>query len=118
EAVSVPSELLEQAAKIESAQIAKERKDAVLESVAVRPSGYAIKFSRDAADQRRRLDVGDRLELEDLVAQLSIEGPRQNESEAGAAPGAGATFRGMTKNKRIAIEYTVDEASRGIRIVA
>src|SRR5262249_8051286 len=44
EVVSVPSELLEQAAKIESAQIAKERKDAVLQSVAVRPSGYAITF--------------------------------------------------------------------------
>jgi hypothetical protein len=117
EVVSVPSELLEQAAKIESTQIAKERKDAVLESVAVRPRGYAITFDRGAAEERAALDVGDRVELEDLVAQLSIEGPGKLESQAGAVAGAeGATLRGMTKTKRVAIEYVVDQASRGIRI--
>src|SRR5262249_52706339 len=59
EVVSVPSELLEQAVRIESAQIAKERKDAVLQSIAVRPSGYAITFDRDAAKERATLGVTD-----------------------------------------------------------
>jgi hypothetical protein len=118
EVVSVPSELLEQAARIESAQIAKERKDAVLQSVAVRPSGYAITFDRDAAEERATLGVADRVELEDLVAQLSTEGA-QFESQAGAVAGAeGATLRGMTKSQRVEIEYVIDQASHGIRITA
>ena len=71
EKVSVPSELLEQAARIETAQIAKERKDAILQSVPVGPSGYGVAFDRAAAEQRRMLDGSDRVELEDQVAQLS-----------------------------------------------
>jgi hypothetical protein len=67
--VSVPSELLEQAARIESAQIAKERKDAVLQSVSAGPSGYGVTFERAAGEQRRMLDVSDRVELEDGTAQ-------------------------------------------------
>jgi hypothetical protein len=118
EVVSVPSELLEQAARIESAQIAKERKDAVLQSVAVRPSGYAITFDRDAAKERGTLGVADRVELEDLVAQLSTEGA-QFESQAGAVAGAeGAMLRGMTKSQSVEIEYVIDQASHGIRITA
>jgi hypothetical protein len=118
EVVSVPSELLEQAARIESAQIAKERKDAVLQSVTVRPSGYAITFDRYAAEERATLGVADRVELEDLVAQLSTEGARF-ESQAGAVVGAeGATLRGMTKSQRVEIAYVIDQASHGIRITA
>jgi hypothetical protein len=119
EVVSVPSELLEQAARIESAQIAKERNDAVLRSVVVRPRGYAITFDRDAAEQRAALDVGDRVEFEDLVAQLSIEGPGKLKSQAGAVAGAeGATLRAMTKSQRIEIVYVIDRTSNGIRIIA
>jgi hypothetical protein len=116
--VSVPSELLEQAARIESAQIANERKDAVLQSVAFRPSGYAVAFDRAAAEQRATLSVADRVELEDLVAQLSTEGA-QLESQAKAVAGAeGAMLRGTTKSKRVEIEYVIDQASHGIRIIA
>jgi len=119
EVVSVPSELLEEAARVESAQIAKERKDAVLQSVALRPSGYAITFDRDAAEERATLAVGDRIELGDLVAQLSIEGPGKLESQAGAVADAeGATLRGMTESQRVEIEYVIDQASHSIRIVA
>lgn len=72
--VSVPAELLEQTAKIEATQIAEQRKDAVLESAAFRPNAYAISFDGDAAEQRATLDTADRVELENLVAQLSIDG--------------------------------------------
>jgi len=119
EKVSVPSELLERAARIESAQIAKERKDAVLQSVPVGPGGYGVTFDRAAAEQRRMLDVADRAEFEDAVAQLSIEGPDKLKSEAGAAPPPeGASRRGETKSKRVEFEYVVDRASHGIRIIA
>lgn len=112
--VSVPAELLKQTAKIESTQIAKERKDAILESVAFRPTGYTIAFDRDAAKQRATLGVADRIELEDLVAHLSTDGA-QFEPQAGGAAGAkGVTLRATTQSKRIEIEYVIDYASRGI----
>lgn len=119
EKVSVPSELLEQAARIETAQIAKERKDAILQSVPVGPSGYGVAFDRAAAEQRRMLDGPDRVELEDQVAQLSIEGPDELKSQAGeVTPPEGASRRGETKSKRVEFEYVIDRASRGIRIIA
>ena len=118
EVVSVPSELLEQAAKIESAQIAEKRKEAVLQSVAVRPTGYAITFDPYAAKDRATLGVADRVELEDLVAQLSTEGA-QFEPQAGAVAGAeGGTLRVMTESQRVEVVYAIDQASHGIRITA
>jgi hypothetical protein len=106
--VSVPTELVEQTAKIESAQIAKERKDAILESVSSRPTGYAIAFDRDAIEQRATLDVPDRIELADLVAQLSIAGIQLEPREG--------MQRDKTKNNRVEIDYVIDNASRTIRV--
>jgi hypothetical protein len=106
--VSVPTELVEQTAKIESAQIAKERKDAILESVSSRPTGYAIAFDRDAIEQRATLEVADRIELADLVAQLSIAGIQLEPREG--------MQRDKTKNNRVEIDYVIDNASRTIRV--
>ena len=108
--MSVPVELLEQTAKIESAQIAEERKDAILESVTSRPTGYAIAFDRDAAEQRATLDVADRVELEDLVAQLSTDGTQVKPQEG--------TGQDRTKSNRVEIDYVIDNASRSIRVIA
>lgn len=113
--ISVPADLLEKTAKIESAQIAEQRKDAVLESITLRPTGYATAFDRDAVEQRTTLDVADRIELEDLVTQLSTD-RAQLELTAGAI--AGAAVGATTKSKRVAIDYEIDHASRTIRIIA
>jgi hypothetical protein len=110
EVVSVPNELVEQTAKIEAAQIAKERKEAILESVSSRPTGYAIAFDRDAAEQRTALDVADRIELADLVAQLSIAGTQLKPQE-GMQPN-------KTKGNRVEIDYVVDNAARSIHVIA
>jgi hypothetical protein len=108
--VSVPTELVEQTAKIEAAQIAKERKEAILESVSSRPTGYAIAFDRDAIEQRTRLDVADRIELADLVAQLSIAGMQLEQREG--------MQRDKTKSNRVEIDYVIDNASHSIRVIA
>ena len=118
EVVSVPPELLEQSAIIESAQITKERKDAVLQSAVFRPNAYAIAFSRDAAKQGATLDVADRIELGDLVAEFSTNGARLG-SQAETIPGSkGATLLGTTKSKHVEIEYVVDHASQRIQVNA
>jgi hypothetical protein len=116
EVAPVPSALLEQTAKIESAQIAIERKDAVLQGVASRPNGYAIAFDRDAAEQRATLSSADRVELEDLVAELSTEGAQLGSQAEAVAGAQDATLRIATKSKRVEIEYAIDQASRAIRV--
>jgi hypothetical protein len=116
--VSVPAELLEQTARIEAAQIGNERKDAVLQSAAFRPNAYAIAFSREAAGERAALGVEDRVELEDLVAELSTKG-EPLESQAQPVPGTeGMTLLAATKSQRVEIEYVIEHASRGIRVTA
>ena len=116
EKVSVPSELLEQAARIESVTIAKERDDAVLRSVAARPSGFAIRFNGDAADQRIRLDAAERMELEDMAAQLSTQG--RLDGEQGDAPTQGDAQRREAVGERVAIDYLLDEQARSILLTA
>jgi hypothetical protein len=116
--VTVPSELLNQTAKIEAAQIAKERKDAVLESITSASKEYAVAFDLDAVEQRATLGVADRVELGDLVAELSTEGA-QLETQAEAIPGTNSTtLRGTTKSKRVEIEYVIDHRSQTIRVIA
>jgi hypothetical protein len=115
EIVTVPHGLLEQTAKIESAQIAKERKDAVLQSIASPSNAYAVAFDRGAVEQRATLGIADRIELEDLVEQLSEEA-----AELASQAGAGATtaLQAATESKRIEIDYLIDRASHLIRITA
>jgi hypothetical protein len=83
---------------------------AILESVSSRPTGYAIAFDRDAAGQRATLDVADRIELADLVAQLSIAGMLLEQREG--------MQRDKTQNNRVEIDYVIDNASRSIRVTA
>ena len=109
--VAVPAELIERAATIESAYIAKERKEAILQSVGSGASGYAITFADEAARQRGTLALGDRLELEDLLAHLST-GDIPAES---AGPAGGTPIRRTTEGGRVAVEYVLGD-SRGIRI--
>jgi hypothetical protein len=49
ETVTVPSELLEQTAKIESAQIAKERRDAVLQSIGSLKRGDTSRYDGESS---------------------------------------------------------------------
>jgi hypothetical protein len=112
--VAVPSVILEQTAKIESAQIVKERRDAVLQSAASPKKEYAIAFNGDAVEQRAMLSLADRVELEDLVEQLSAE----VESRAGGGTGVAAVLRAATKSKRVEIDYQIDRISRRIYITA
>jgi nucleotide-binding universal stress UspA family protein len=115
--ITVPAELVERAAKIESAHIAMERTTAILQSADSQSGGYAITFEDKAAEQRAALDVTDRLELEDLLAYLSTAGHPPDTQPVPLARG-GTGSRVTTENKRVQVEYTIDRESRGIRITA
>jgi hypothetical protein len=119
EIVSVPAELLEQSAKIESVQIEQKRRDAVLQSITSASTEYAVAFDREAAEQRATLGVADRVELGDLVADLSTEGAQLESLRREPIPDTKrATLLGTTKSKRVEIEYVIDHSSKTIRVVA
>lgn len=115
--IAVPAELVERVAKIESAQIARKRKEAILQSAGSQASGYAITFEDKAAEQRAALDVRDRLELEDLLADLSTARHRPEAYKVLLAR-SGAGSRGTTQSKRVEVEYAIDQESRVFRITA
>jgi hypothetical protein len=108
--VRVPTDLLERTARIESVQIAAERKDAVLDSLVSRSSGYAVAFAPTAASSRAALELVERIELDDLVAQLSTQG------EQPAPSGREGESPSRLRGDRLEIEYTVDPGLRAIRI--
>jgi hypothetical protein len=61
------------------------------------------------------LGVPDRVELEDLVAQLSTDGVQFESQTGGTKDG---TLQNATKSKPVEIAYVIDHASRSIRIIA
>ncbi len=103
-------------AKFEAGRIAKERKDAILEGITSRSKEYAVAFDPEAAELRTKLSVADRIELENLVEELS---GAKLESQAGAVVGAkDAMLRRATENNRVEIDYLIDPASHRIRITS
>jgi len=64
------------------------------------------------------LGVADRVELEDLVAQLSTEGGQIKSQGGAVARAEGTTLRSMTKSRSVELEYIIDQASHGIHITA
>jgi hypothetical protein len=113
-AISIPAETLEQVARIESAQIARERRTAILEGAGSAQSGYAVLFLREATEQRSALDVQGRIELEDLIERLST---RTAHVEPGAR-GVDALERARTASAAVEIEYAIDEPRREIRVAS
>ena len=100
--VEVPTELVSQVARIESAQIARRREQAILASVASQGTGYAVTLQGHALTQRGALDLEARLECEDLVAGLS----------SGTRPAAG----GKAHSAHVELSYEIDDAARLIRV--
>lgn len=115
--IAVPAELVERAATIESQQIVMQRKEAIVQSIGNRASGCAITFENKAAEQRAGLDLTERLELEDLLAELSTASGHAVPHQAVSA-GGGAASRATAKGEHLELEYAVDQASRIVRITA
>ena len=61
------------------------------------------------------LSIADRIELEDLVEQLSAGA---GELESQAEGGATAALRAATTSKRVEIDYLINQASHRIHITA
>jgi mRNA-degrading endonuclease RelE of RelBE toxin-antitoxin system len=113
EAVAIPAAVVEHAAQIERASIARERRDAVVASAGTTNHGYGVLVARDLSSQKGLLDPQQRVAVEDLIENLSAN-PRP--------AGVEETQRGLlsvrTPKGDVGLQYSVDEGARRVHIVA
>jgi len=113
--VEVPEALIERAAMVESAQIARDRMEALLRGTDPRRDGLAISFERQALSQRAALPVPDRLELEDVLASLSTRSPAPGVAP-GAEAGSGVARYHTASGGEVQVEYTIDPQASVVRV--
>jgi hypothetical protein len=116
--ISVPAKLLERTAVIESVQISEERTEAVLQGAAFRSKAYTVAFDREAVRQRGMLDFADRVELDDLVAELSTNNAQPEPQPQAIRDTKTVTLVHTTRSKRVNIECVIDYIFRSIHVIA
>jgi hypothetical protein len=112
DSIVVPAAVLEQAARIEHAQIAADRARAIA-AKAAESRGYALLTTREVTGQKAALPAAQRLDLEDLIEEV-VASPTA--WPAGVEAG-GSLRRARTADGAIEIDYEIDEPARTIRIV-
>ncbi len=114
EDIDVPAEAWASVAQIESAQIARQRVEAVAEGITAPSQEYRVLTARDVAAAKAELGLQDRLAVEDLVDEVG-ENPRAPEAVQDETDGL---WRRRFANGEMALVYGIDEAQRQVRIVA
>jgi len=110
--VEVPAAVMENVARIEHAQIARERAQAVLAGVSAANRGYGVQLARSVLEQKASLPANLRLEVEDLIDQLTAE------PYPSAAQRADGTLSARTPDGSAEVGYSVDEQNRRIHVLA
>ena len=113
EAVAVPAAVLDDVARIERVQIARERRDAVVASAGATNRGYGVLVARDLSPQKALLDPQHRVAVEDLIDNLSA-----NPHPAGVESTADGLLSVRTPDGDVELQYSVDEGARRVHIVA
>jgi hypothetical protein len=111
-AIVVPAAVLENAARIENAQIAAERARAIAAKSA-ESRDYALLTTRDVAAQKAALPAVQRLELEDLIEEVVA---KPTVWPAGVEAG-GSIRRARTVDNAIEIDFEIDEPARTVRVI-
>lgn len=117
-AVEVPAALIERAAQIESVLIEKERSRAIVENARSGRAGLAISFDAEAAAQRAQLPAEARLELEDLLAQVSSDGLAGLPSTGAQAEPQERRIAQNSPTGRVQAIFTAGHAPGAARVVA
>jgi hypothetical protein len=113
EAVTIPAAVLEDAARIERVQIAREQRDAVVASAGTTDHGYGVLVARDVSSQKALLDPQQRVAAEDLIENLSA-----NPRPAGVESTAKGLLSVRTPERDVELQYSVDEGARRVHVVA
>ena len=110
--VVVPAAVMERVAKIEIAQIARERATAVAASARSADRGYSLVVGPDVSAYKATLESGARLAVEDLIGQV-LEQPLTDRQ-----PDAGGLRQVRSADGSTELDYLVDESARRVQIVA
>ena len=113
EAVTIPADVLEDAAHIERVQIARERRDAVIASAETINHGYGVLVPRDLSPQMGLLDPQQRAAVESVIENLSA-----NLRPAGVEKTTEGLLSVRTGEEDVELQYSVDEGARRVHIVA
>jgi hypothetical protein len=113
EAVTVPAAVLEDVARIERVQIARERRDAVVASAGATNRGYGVLVARELSPHKGLLHPQQRVAVEDLIDNLSA-----NPRPAGVESTAEGLLSVRTPEGDVELKYSVDEGARRVHIVA
>jgi hypothetical protein len=113
EAVAIPAAVVEDAARIERVQIAREQRDAVVASAGITDHGYGVLVARDLSSQKALLDPQQRVAVEGLIENLSA-----NPRPAGVESTPKGLLSVRTPKRDVEIQYRVDEGARRVHIVA
>jgi hypothetical protein len=113
EAVAIPAAMVEDVARIERVQIAREQRDAVAASAGSTDPGYAVLVARDLSLQKKLLDPQQRIAVEGLIENLSAN-PHPPSVES---PGKGLLSI-MTPERDVELQYSIDEGARCVRVLA
>jgi hypothetical protein len=113
EAVTVPAAVLEDVARIERVQIARERRDAVVASAGATNRGYGVLVARDLLPQKALLDSQQRVAVEDLFENLS-----SNPRPPGVEPTPEGLLSVTTPKGGVELQYSVDDEAKRVNIVA
>jgi hypothetical protein len=112
-AVAIPAAVVEDVARIERVQIAREQRDAVMASAGTSKHGYGVLMARDLSSQKELLDPQQRVAVEDLIANLSA-----NPHPAGVESTADGLLSVRTPKGDVELQYSVDEGAQRVHIVA
>jgi len=112
--VVVSAAFLEKVARIENAQIARERADAVLASVRSVDRGYGLLVAREVSEQKATLAPSQRLAVEELIDRVLAD----PYLPALAKEQLDGLWRATTPDGASEVDYSVDESMRRIHIVA
>jgi hypothetical protein len=113
EAVAIPAAVVEHAAQIERASIARQRRDAVVAGAGTTHQGYGVLLARDLSSQKGLLDPQHRVAVEELIENLS-----DNPRPAGVESTADGLLSVRTPEGDVELKYSVDEGAHRVHIVA
>jgi hypothetical protein len=113
EAVAIPAAVVEDAARIERVQIARERRNAVVASAGTTDHGYGVLVARDLSSRKGLLNPQQRVAVEELIENLSA-----NPRRAGVESTPEGLLSVRTPERDVELQYSVDEGAQRVQIVA
>ena len=112
--IHVPAETYETIAKIERAQISRERMDSIVKSALKAQDRYTVQKSSEAREQERSLDVSTQLRVENQIDNLTLDPFPEGMSEYLDT----GELHLPVPDTPVVIAYSVETTARNVQIIS